>query len=154
MATDYIAPSGADSRPAQASAEACCPSINSGVFSLSAALVVNDTIVMCKLPARHVPVDLILSASDLDTNVSPAIVLNVELEDGETDVALLSGSTIGQGGGLARLALHAPRIIAPSDEDRDVRVKVATGPGTGAATGTLALTLFSRPAGRDDARGG
>lgn len=151
MATDFIAPSGAPSRPAAASCDAADLSVNHGVYDIDGvALVDEDTIVMCKLPAMHIPVDVIMSCSDLDAGT--ALVLELDLENGDTDISLIAGSTIGQAGGVARLALHAPRMIDPVETDRDVRVRVSTAPGTGATTGTIAVTMLSRPAGRDDAR--
>lgn len=148
MATDFVANAGKDSRPAAEAASAATLTVNHGVYSLTAALVDEDTIVMCKLPAGHVPVDYMLSCSDLDAGTG--IVLELDLENGDTDVSLIAGSTVGQAGGVARCALHAPRVIAPTNADRDVRVRVSTAPATGATSGTIAVTMLSRPAGRDD----
>lgn len=119
-------------------------------FDLTAALVLNDTIDMVKLPAGHVPVDLILDTDDLDTGGAPAIVLHVGLRkaDGTTDDpdAFIASSTVGQAGGMARLSAVAGLRIAAADEDRNVYITVATAPATGATTGKIGVTLLSRPA--------
>ncbi|MGE4072719.1 MAG: hypothetical protein AB7E72_16240 [Lysobacterales bacterium] len=118
-------------------------------FDLTAALALNDTIDMVKLPAGHVPVDLILDTDDLDSGVA-AIVLHAGLRkaDGTNDDpdAFIASSTVAQAGGVARLSAVAGLRIAAADVDRNVYITVATAPGTGATSGKIGVTLISRPA--------
>lgn len=127
--------------------------VNHGVYALAAALAVNDTVALCKLPAGHVPVDFVLDTDELDTGAD-AIVLDIGIYEEDLTVvdidALIAASTIGQAGGVARMAAVAGRRLAPSNADRLVVATVSTGPGTGAATGTIQGTLISRAANPDD----
>lgn len=130
------------------------PANQTGVFDLTAALVVNDTIDMCKLPATLVLDDLIVSCDDLDTGGSPALVFDVGLYDsvGATSLqtAFITGATIGQAGGVARLSNASGRKIAPVDYDRYIRIKVTTAPATGATSGVIKLTAVTRNQSFDD----
>jgi len=152
MATAYRA--WAADRPATSSSEAGEHIAQTGVFDLTAALVVNDTIDMCKLPAGMVIDDLIISTDDLDTGGTPAIVLDVGLYDdvGSTSsqTAFITGSTIGQASGVARLANSAGRKLAAVDYDRYIRVKVTTAPATGATSGKIKVSAITRNKGFDD----
>jgi len=118
-------------------------------YNLTAALVVNDTIAMCTLPANHVIVDCILATDDLDTDGSPAIVLDVGVVGGDTD-ALIDGSTVAQAGGLARMSEVAGIRIAQSTTDTSIGILTQVAPATGATTGRIDLILISRAAGLDD----
>lgn len=42
-----------------------------------------------------------VTVTDLDSDATPAIVFDINVNDGSTDVALVNDSTIGQGGGSA-----------------------------------------------------
>lgn len=152
--TAYVAEAAQPYRPGVVVTGAGQLTVNHGEFTLSAALVQDDTIKMCKLPAQHVPVDLVGSCSDLDTGGSPAIVMQIGLNDtpGDTDdVDAFSASvTAGQAGGVFRMDAIAAHRIAPVDYDREVMITVGTGPATGATTGTISVDLVSRPAGADD----
>jgi hypothetical protein len=107
-------------------------------YTVAAALVLNDVIQMVKIPAGAKIVDLTLSCTDLDTNGTPAIVLDVG--DGSDTDRFIDGSTIGQAGGIARLDQHGGHGYAYSAEDTiDVLVQVA--PATGATSGTITLTV-------------
>ena len=119
------------------------------IYSLSAALVVNDTIAMCTLPANHKIVDCILASDDLDTDGSPAIVLDVGVVGGDTD-AIIDGSTIGQAGGLDRMNSSAGIRLATATTDTTIGVLVQVAPATGATTGQIDLILISRAASLDD----
>lgn len=118
-------------------------------YTVIAALVVSDTVAMCTLPANHVPVFCILTSSDLDTDGSPAIVLDVGVLDGDTD-ALVDGSTIGQAGGIQLMNAVAGIQLAPTTSDRSIGVTVQVAPATGATTGRIDLILISRVASLDD----
>jgi len=149
MATDFLANAAKDSRPSVSVTGAGQLTQNSGVYALAAALILADTIGLCKLPAGHVPVDFILDSDDLDTDGTPAMVVDVGVIGGDVD-ALIDGSAVCQAGGLARMDAIAGRRLAPSNVDRVIGVTVVTAPATGATTGTIQGTLISRPANADD----
>lgn len=115
-----------------------------GVYSLAAALALNDIIEMCVLPARHVIVDAILDCDDLDTNGAPTISLSVGTAT--TANLLINASAVGRTGGIARMDQAGGVRLAESDSDTPIRVTVSAGPATGAASGTIGLSLFYRPA--------
>lgn len=148
MATAFTAESGdLARRPPNTANDAAVPTMQCGEYSIDAALVLNDTIQIAHLPAFHVPVDCILTAPELDSGT--AIVLDVYVDD-TVDVPLITGSTVGQAGGVARMDQEGAAVMAPVATRLPVIVKVATGPTTGETSGTITLTVFSRPKGRDD----
>lgn len=118
-------------------------------YTILAALVVSDTIAMCTLPANHIVVDCLLTSDDLDTDGSPAIVLDVGVIGGDTD-ALIDGATIAQGAGMQRMNAIAGIRLAASTSDRSIGVTVQVAPATGATTGQIDLILISRVASLDD----
>ena len=119
-----------------------------GVITLPATLGATDVVHMVKLPAEHVPVDLILEADDLDTNGTPTIVMDVGITSDsvgstEDDDAFIAASTLAQGGGMARMdQVTGPRIAAVANE-RLVGITVDTAAAT-AAAGDVAVTLLYR----------
>ena len=107
-------------------------------YELSAALALNDVIQMVKVPAGATVVDLILSADDLDSDGSPAIVLDVG--DGASADRYIDGSDIGQAGGVARLSEAGGHLYEyAADDTIDVLVQVA--PATGATSGSIKLAV-------------
>ena len=125
------------------------------VYALSAALALNDIIVMGSLPQGCLPVDLILDSDDLDTGGSPAITLSVGiLNAGQTDIdttasggaAWIAASTVAQAGGLVRPTTAAITRTPVSTSEQFWGIKVAAAPATGAATGTIGATLMYRAA--------
>lgn len=155
MATDFYAEAAKANRPAiQASGGGI--SENSGSIELAAALILADTIVLCKLPAGEVPVDLIGHVDDLDSDGSPALVMNVGLLDvdgaGDDPDCFVALGTIGQAAGIWRMSAVAAREIAPRPRERLVVATVTTAPATGAAGG-IGATLLSRAQGLDDTPG-
>lgn len=148
--TDYVAPSADVQRPAVTVTGAGQATVNHGVMALAVALANGDTVALAKLPAGHVPVDFIVDADDLDSGAEAALVFDVGvLGEGEDPDAFITGSEIGQAGGVARLSNVAGRRLEAVEYDRLVGITVTTAPATGQA-GTIAGTLISRPAGRDD----
>ena len=128
-------------------------------YTVAAALVLNDVIGLCRLPAQHMPVGLFANIPDLDSNATPTIVLDLGfwLDDSETAPtvvdadALVDGSTAGQAGGR----ITAPNVatfltFAPSDVDRIFGALVQVGPATGVATGTINGHLLVRGVSYDD----
>lgn len=125
-----------------------------GIYDLKAALVVNDTIDLCILPAEMVLDELIISTVDLDAHATPAIVFDVGLYDAvgatSSQTAFITGSTIGQAGGIARLANFAGHQIRAVGYDRLIRLKVTTAPATGATTGRIKVNAITRNKNFDD----
>ncbi|SVB07551.1 uncharacterized protein METZ01_LOCUS160405 [marine metagenome] len=116
-------------------------------YSIGAALAANDIIQMCDVFAGETVYGVMLTAPDLDTGGSPAIVLDVGY--GGAAASLIDGSTIGQAGGTASSlaighATHGSTATAPvaftADDTIDVTVQVA--PATGATSGTLTMYLI------------
>ena len=102
---------------------------------------------MCDVFKGETVVGVIIKSDDLDTNGSPAIVLDVGY--GGATAALIDGSTIAQAGGTASSlaignATHGSTATAPvtftADDTIDILVQVA--PGTGATTGTITMWLL------------
>lgn len=108
-------------------------------YTLTAALVINDVIQMVKVPAGATIIDVLVSAPDLDTGSSPAIVLAVG--DGTTPARFISGSTIAQAGGIAKLGVVAG-VLYQYTADDTIDIKVITAPATGATEGTISLMVL------------
>jgi hypothetical protein len=112
---------------------------------------INDIIEMGNLPAGHVPVDVIFSATDLDTNGAPAHavsfgVLNAGKTDISTDAAdggaaWQTGIVVGQAGTMSRLTAAAAYTVTPVDAQRALGFKVTTAALTKAAGKLRALVL-------------
>jgi hypothetical protein len=115
-------------------------------YALAAALAAGDIVQMMPLPAGFVPVDFILDSDDLDAGVTPTIALDVGLVDtnGNVGQEVFAASTVAQAGGVVRPTAKTAFRVAPSDSDRMVAIKVATGPATGATSGTIGLTMLYR----------
>lgn len=112
---------------------------SSSSYDLAAALVINDTISMVKLPTRAIVKDIILSTPDLDSDGSPAVVLAVG--DSVDDDRFITGSTVGQAGGVARMNAAGGHLYEYASET-NILVKATTAPATGATTGTIKLTVL------------
>lgn len=121
---------------------------NRGFIDLAetGALALADVVNLAKLPANHVPVDVIIDTAELDSGT--AIVLDIEIYDpvAVASYPVIAGATVGQAGGVARLDLADALNMAPVDNDCYLRATVATGPTTGTTTGKLAGTLMYRGA--------
>ena len=111
----------------------------SKTFTVTTALAVNDLIEMFEVPEGATALDWIFSSEDLDTNGTPTIVMDVG--DDTVSGRFISGSTIGQGGGLERVTTHAGHAYK-FPADTVVKIKVTTGPATGATGVSVTLTAF------------
>lgn len=126
-----------------------------GDFTTVAGVVATDIIEMGVLPAGYVPVDVALAVEDMDSNATPTITLDVGLVSGVAGAAdnartssneAIAASTIGQTGGLARMAKQDFAFLAPSTADRGVGVKVVGAIATLVVGAKLRLTIIARPA--------
>jgi hypothetical protein len=72
-----------------------------GIYTLTAALVINDVIQMVKVPKGAQILEVILTSDDLDTNGSPTIKLNVG--DGNLTDRFIKQDTVAQAGGIVRM---------------------------------------------------
>lgn len=119
-------------------------------YDILAALVINDTIDLVKIPVGYVPVDVTLDTDDLDTGATAAVVLSAGLRkaDGTTDApaCFIVGSTVGQAGGVARAAVKEGFRLAAATVVRNVYVTVTTAPATSVTSGKIGVTVSYRPA--------
>lgn len=106
------------------------------------------------LPAYHTVVGMKLIPDDLDTDVSPALTLDVgllsgtpgdETSDRTIGAEFFSASTVGQGGTVGDMTLASGYKILPTEEDRSIGVKVVTDAAT-AAAGRVRLLVEMAPA--------
>ena len=107
-------------------------------FTFPAAPVVNDTVKMFTLPKGAVLLEMLLSADDLDTNGTPAIMLQVG--DGTTADLFFYADGVAKTGGMSRMSNPAKlgQVLAA---DTDVVAKVSTAPATG-AVGKIGLAAL------------
>lgn len=116
---------------------------------------INDVVQLFKLPAEHRVLDAVLIAyTDLDGGTTLAldvgIVDTVQDPSDTTDVdCFFDGSTVGQAGGLARMAASTATAAAACfpavrNYDRTVQLKIATA-ATTPATGDVELLLYVSP---------
>lgn len=111
----------------------------SSTYTIAAALVINDVIQGPLIQAGSVVVDVMVVVSDLDTNGTPLITLDVGY-GGDPDY-FIAASTAGQTGGVIRAtAVTALPLVLTTNDTIDVLVKAA--PATGATTGTVTITVF------------
>lgn len=119
-------------------------------YNLLAALAINDTIDLVKIPVGYVPVDVTLDTDDLDTSATPAVVLSAGLRkaNGTTDApdCFIVGSTVGQAGGVARAAVKEGFRLTDATVERNVYVTVTTAPATSVTSGKIGVTVSYRPA--------
>lgn len=99
-------------------------------------LAAADTVTCMTIPANAYLVDLVLECTDIDTNGTPTVVLDVGIAS--NDDLFIAASTIGQAGGVARCNV-AGALQYTSTSDYTIIVTVDTVAATKAA-GTLKLT--------------
>lgn len=112
-------------------------------------LAEGDIIDIGVLPANATVADAVIVTDDLDTNVSPAVVLDVGIMSGTVGTKgtrtcgaeLFSGSVIAKTGGTERMSAKTGFRIAPVAYDRSIGVKITTAQATAAATGKLAIQV-------------
>lgn len=113
-----------------------------GIFTLTAALALNDLILSPIVPKGATVFDVIVAVTDLDTGGSPSITLDVGY--GADPDYFIAASTVGQAGGVARAsAATAKPLVLDANDTIDVLVKAA--PATGATSGTVSITVLFLP---------
>lgn len=114
--------------------------------------VLDDIIELAPLPAYMRVVDMVIDSDDLDDGAALALdvgVMSGKLgesldEDGNARTCgaeFFDGDTVGQAGGVSRMALATGYRVAPVDHDRAIGVKIAAAAGTGKA-GKVAVTVL------------
>ena len=104
------------------------------------ALVVNDVIEMIKIPKDARILDVLLSSDDLDTDGTPAIILDVGDTDGTPDPdRYIDGATVGQAGGLQGMNNKAGHLYQFT-ANGTLNVLVETAPDVGTTTGKIKLS--------------
>ena len=104
-------------------------------YEIGAALVVNDVIQMLKVPANARITGCVLKTDDLDTDGTPAIVLDVG-DTGDTD-RLIDGATVGQAGGTSSALVSSTGQFYQYTAETMISVLVQVAPATGATSGAL-----------------
>lgn len=121
-----------------------------GEATLTDALAANDLIVLGVLPADCMLVDLIFTSDDLDSDGTPAIVMDVGIlnaaeDDLETNQTIISATDVGQAGGVVRgniKNMYDRTYIDVSTSDRKIAAKVTTVAATPAAGKVRASILY------------
>lgn len=125
-----------------------------GEFVVPAGLALNDVIEMGGLPAGHIPVDLVVSFPDADSNGTPTVAFDAGLISGrfgDTVSARTCGSEFfaadvtARTGGLAR-ANKSLAGVAPVLTEQGWGLKVQAAAATLATGGRIRATLFLVPA--------
>lgn len=121
--------------------------VREATYSLAAALALNDVIQMIPVGDGERVLDIqLIVETDLDTNGTPTIVLDVG--DGDDPNRYIDGSTVAQAGGYdsygtgiatAAAAAALNKVYTGADT---IDVLVETGPATGATSGTIRLRAW------------
>lgn len=110
-----------------------------GSFALSAALVINDVIQMCKVPSGARILDIEVYCDDLDTNVAPQLLL--EIGDGGNTDRFVEACTLGQDASFVRGIQTKDGFCYQYTDDDTIDIKVNTAPATGAVTGDIKMRV-------------
>lgn len=103
-------------------------------YSNTNQLETNDVMEVCYLPSGLKVYGIAVTATDMDTNVSPALVQKITI--GSTDV--LTGITNGQSGATSYLPLPTPYTTSAIEL---VKITTTTAAATG-ATGSVKLRFY------------
>lgn len=123
-----------------------------GDFTTVAGLTTNDVIEMVILPAGYVPIEIKLSAQDLDTGA--ALTLDCGVFSGQAGLAdaartcgneALAGSNVGQAGGVVFENKAAILQLAPTDQDRGIGLKIAVAAAGLIVGANIRMTMLARP---------
>lgn len=135
-------------KPAITCNEAGCVLAVRAEAATTTSLAANDVLEMVRLPAGYIITGGYLAASDLDTGSSPAITMTVGLMDLtdttlDSSTDLLTASTVGQGGTLARFDTGFTQ--GPFTVDKIVAVKVVAAAATKAAGTVHCQVEYAQP---------
>lgn len=111
-------------------------------YDLATALALNDVIRSPELPAGATVFEVLVVATDLDTNGTPAITLDVGY-GGDVDY-FIDGSTVGQAGGVASASAATAKPLVLAEKDT-IDILVSTAPATGATSGSVSMTVLFLP---------
>lgn len=115
------------------------PVVVMGEYITTSAFVLNAVVEMVGIPADTVPVDYVVVAQDCDSNGTPLITIDVGLlsglygknDDARTIGAeFLSASQLLRAGGVAQNTLATGLLLAPSNVDRGIGLKVTAAAAT------------------------
>ncbi|BBB99394.1 hypothetical protein [Bradyrhizobium elkanii] len=104
---------------------------------LTTDLVTTAITAICRVPAGFIATNLFASASDMDTNGTPTLALNIG--DAGSAARLLSASTIGQAG-TSTSTIATTGAYYQFTADTDILLQPSTNSAT-AAAGTLTFYL-------------
>lgn len=96
---------------------------------------VNDEVRLVKFPDRCYLIALQVTATDMDTNATPTLRFDVQVDDDSTEVDLIANSTVGQGGGSDELDEDAGHLLREVS-NKYLQIKVDAVSAT-PASGTL-----------------
>jgi hypothetical protein len=133
----------AGARPAVYPDEAGKVLVSDGTYEITAALNVDEVVVaLCSLPAGCIPLDFTLIVDDLDAGA--ALVFDgggINAAEDAVDQIMISASTVGQAGGVARSTLFP--MVAPVETETLFGFHVTTAGNAGTA-GTIRGILTYR----------
>ncbi len=109
-----------------------------GEYTISAALVINDTIDMFYLPPNARVKRGFIKSADLDSGGSPAITLDLG-DSGDTD-RYFAASTVAQAGGVD-VTMAATGVDYLNTAKTLVTLLVKAAPATSATTGTIVVEI-------------
>lgn len=117
--------------------------------AVDANLAADDLALFGELPADHEIVDGYLVSDDLDTNVTPTIVVSVGVVNDDQDALvanqdLITADTVAQGGGVKRFDVAGGLKLAATGSDRVIGAYIDTVGATPAA-GDMVLVLAYAP---------
>lgn len=112
-------------------------SIMHNQVSLSANVVVNDIVEAVRLPKGAIVTDVMVVASDMDTNGTPTLAFSIGY--GGDDDYFIVATTIGQTGGVARASAATAKPLTLAAEDT-IDIKWTAVAAT-FASGTLDITV-------------
>lgn len=110
-------------------------------YTTLAALALNDVIQSPTLPVGSTVLDVLLTSTDMDTNGTPLLSLDVGY-GGDVDY-FVSLSQIGRTGGVVRASAATAKPLVLTTEDT-IDVLVSAAPATG-VVGTVSLVVYYLP---------
>jgi hypothetical protein len=126
-----------------------------GDYATVAGLALNDVIEMVILPVGYVPLDAKLVCEDIDGHATPTLTLDVGVVSGVAGFAdntrtcgneAVAASTVGQAGGVQLDNKAAFGLLAVSESDRGIGIKLAASAAGLIVGARIRLTVMARPA--------